>query len=95
MMRCMFAIACASTVRIMVPGGLDGYWQQKIADFEEMKKAEGQDVTVLMDPVDSTVHFESVQNEIDQGLDLTDGFVIMASWSEKCEVSGALWISRG
>lgn len=69
----------------MVPGGLDGYWQQKIADFEEMKRAEGQEVTVLMDPVDSTVHFESVQNEIDAGLDLTDGFVIMASWSPQRE----------
>ena len=79
-MRCLFAIVCASTVRIMVPGGLDGYWQQKIQDFEAMKKEQGEDVKVLMDPVDSTIHFDSVQNEIAAGLDLTDGFVIMASW---------------
>lgn len=79
-MLSLLAIVCASTVRIMVPGGLDGYWQQKIQDFEKMKKEQGEDVTVLMDPVDSTIHFESVQNEISAGLDLTDGFVIMASW---------------
>lgn len=79
-MLSLLAIVCASTVRIMVPGGLDGYWQQKIKDFEDMKKEQGEDVTVLMDPVDSTIHFESVANEISAGLDLTDGFVIMASW---------------
>ena len=42
-MLSLLAIVCASTVRIMVPGGLDGYWQQKIQDFEKMKKEQGEE----------------------------------------------------
>lgn len=42
---CLGTVAAAPTsVRIMVPGGLDGYWGQQIADFESMKLAEGQEV---------------------------------------------------
>ena len=41
---------------------------------------DGQKRVTLVDPVDSTIHFESVKAEIDGGTELYDGFVIMASW---------------
>ena len=74
------ALSAPVNVRVMVPGGLDGYWAQKIELFENMKRDEGEEVKVLVDPVDSTIHFESVKAEIDGGTELYDGFVIMASW---------------
>ena len=74
------ALSAPVNVRVMVPGGLDGYWAQKIELFESMKRDQGEEVKVLVDPVDSTIHFESVKAEIDGGTELYDGFVIMASW---------------
>ena len=37
-------------------------------------------IDVLLDAVDSTVHFSSVAGAMTEGTSLYDGFVVMASW---------------
>ena len=42
------ALSAPVNVRVMVPGGLDGYWAQKIELFESMKRDQGEEVKVLV-----------------------------------------------